>query len=214
MVAREEARLRALFHRMLLVSLAAAPAACGTSSPKSTAAGSEAGTDATTGQNGEDSGGSSTTDGPAGDSPGGDDASPGDEDAGTDATIGPTNDDGGEPCDATPEPLDAGDGSGCDTFVLLACGLPPDAATENCYLSLSECPLLCGRSVPCRISECDDAGVVASGPLSVECGTFKIGCGGVGRRPGGLVEAAQGPQRDCAGAWLAEAAHLEAASVY
>jgi hypothetical protein len=79
-----------------------------------------------------------------------------------------------------------------------------------------QCNQICGRNVQCRIasSECDDSGVYpTSGPVMIECGTFKIGCGGVGRRPEGLVDPSREGARDLVAGWLAENAHLEAASI-
>jgi hypothetical protein len=126
----------------------------------------------------------------------------------------------------------ADDGSGCSFFQNLGCGLPPDAATEGCFLPVNECGILCDQQASlsriCAVSQClnaaIDAGIDAAGPgatipsnvpLQLECTTGKLSCGAaIGRRPQGLQEC--GPVRggDAVGASLAEAARLEAASVY
>jgi hypothetical protein len=60
----------------------------------------------------------------------------------------------------------------------------------------------------------DASGTIPSGPITLECATGALGCAaGVGRRPAGLV-VKKSAARDGVGAWLAEVAHLEAASVH
>ena len=218
MIAREEARLRALFQRLLLLSAAASPAACSTSQnaggiPDTGAAPVDAtqpsGPDATSG--GDEGGGQVDAGG------------------GSDATL-PT--DAGAPdgdphgyadsaCD--PSYIDgAGDGSGCSFFQSLPCGLPPDAATEGCFLAVNECGILCDQQASlqriCAVSEClnVDASSIPQGiPLTLECATGKLSCGAaIGRRPEGLVDCRPACRGDEVGASLAEAARLEAASVH
>jgi hypothetical protein len=247
MLVREEARLRSLLHRLVLVSLAAAPAACSSSTPDPSGIDPEGGAasapDATSDATGHSPGGDRDASAPSGDDAGtpgdatvqGNDSSAQGADGGTDAShgadatlpdSGPSNDDAGDSaitdsatCSDPPEFLDgADDGSGCDYFLEVPCGLPPDSAVENCYLLLTQCLQICGHNVNCQVAmpQCNpDAGGTYSGPgpVKIECGTFKIGCGSVGRRPDGLVEPAPVPASDPVGAWFAEVAHLEAASI-
>ncbi len=171
------------------------------------------GADAPSGPQSGDSGVDATLPNPGVDAAAGEDGSALEDGGSEDAAASCT--------DGSPVFLDgADDGSGCDLFWHLSCGLPPDAATENCYLLLATCATICGHNVNCRVAECADAGAGEAGiaqtigPVDIECGTFKIGCGGVGRRPAGLEEASGRCGSDVAGTWLAEAAHLEAASVH
>jgi len=108
----------------------------------------------------------------------------------------------------------ADDGNGCEYFEGLACGLPPDSSSLDCNLILSECADLCGSQFgyPCLVVGCQD-GAVPSGALVLECTTGKVSCPDGGRRPAGLVEA-RAVATSAAGAWLAELAWLEEASVH
>jgi hypothetical protein len=228
MILREEARLRALFQRLLVLSVAATPAAC------STSGGNDAGVppaDATQ---------------PSGDDasqPSGQDASqPSGQEAGTpDAgapTMDATVDSGTDPygyADSSCDPVyldGAGDGGVCQFYQGLPCNLPPDAASEGCFLTFQECGILCNQPITlsrvCAVTEClsaaAEAGVDASGngatipqhgPLTLECATGLFACGtGIGRRPDGLVDCLPARRGDAIGSSLAEAARLEAASVY
>jgi hypothetical protein len=164
---------------------------------------------------------------------------PGDD---SDATSPVTSDDSGEPADGTtPVSMDdAGtpgiddggygfddaacnpqevDASICTVTFSLPCGLPPDAATEGCYLALPECGLLCNQSVAhsCGIFEClnVEAGTIPeAGPMTLECATGGLVCGvGVGRRPEGMSCEVDSQPVGAAAALLAEVARLEAGSV-
>jgi rubrerythrin len=119
--------------------------------------------------------------------------------------------------------LDGGtDDSGCDYvyWMNLPCGLP-DAATENCFLTLAVCSVICGRNVTCQVAECTDAGagqppiVQTTGSVDVVCSEQLLttkGCIAVGRRPDGLAEA-RASKGGGAAAWLAASAYLEEASI-
>jgi len=104
----------------------------------------------------------------------------------------------------------------CDFLEALPCGLPPDAATENCYLTLAECAVLCGEPAtsghPCGIAECfaQDSGVIPDGAVTLECTLCGVG---PGRRPEGLPPASPARCGSIAAALLADMARLEAASV-
>jgi hypothetical protein len=215
----EEKRLRAVLRRLVALSLAAVPTSCSTSEATRSSADASPVIDATSqadapstidGANlpAPDSGPAPLADGAVADVGPPDATAPldsGDDSAPSDAAS----------CDEAYEFLDgADDGSGCDYFLGLSCGLPPEASTEGCFLSLADCLLICGHNVTCRVAECGDAGVIPAGPISIECGTFKIGCGAVGRRPTGLLCAEPASATDSASEWLARAAHLEAASVH
>jgi len=194
-MAREEARLRALFERLLVLSLAASPLACSTSDDAGgadTGAPSDSGFDATTAKDAA----SSVSPKPIG--------------GYLDAACNPVFNDG------------EADGSGCDLFFTLPCGIPPDAATSACYLAVVTCGLLCNQTPNylrvCAIDEClnVDASSIPSGiPLTLECATAAGACSpGAGRRPEGLVAASPARRGDGVGAVLADVARLEAASVH
>jgi hypothetical protein len=223
MIRREEARLRSLFRRLLVLSVAASPAAC--SSAENAGA-----TDASLAPD--------TTRIPSSDASA---VTPGaSEDAGPDATLAPeaSDLDASVPavdaldmygfldsaCDPQYLPLDAGDGGEagvCDFFEYLPCGLPTGTPTEKCALLLQQCGILCSyiptQNRICAVAEClavDASSVPTSGPVTLDCATGAFGCGpGVGRRPRGLAASAPARSVDAVGATLAEMAHLEAASV-
>jgi hypothetical protein len=223
MISREEARLRALFQRLLIASAAAASASCSSSSASAPDAGQEPGAE-------RDSGASSGG-GDAGD------ATISGDDAGLDATTATdaSGDDGGAANDASdddvwgyvdaacfPGGYDADPEQPCVFYATLPCGVPPNTPVSLCHLLVHDCAILCGQGdagKPCDIVECvnEDAGAeasVPSGPVTLECSTGKVGCGpGPGRRPAGLAPAPPRAARDVVGAWLADAARLEAASV-
>lgn len=103
------------------------------------------------------------------------------------------------------------DGSACENFVQLPCGAPSGLVARgstSCYFSINDCNALCvGAAFTCGSygSWCTDGGLVDSGePIIVECSYCP---GTVGRRPPGLREARFG-------AFFADAAYLEAASVH
>ena len=205
----EEARLHALFHRLLLASAMAGPVSCsqksGTSPtqlPQDDAGGttpSDAMPPAVSGESGEPDDGAA----PAAMA----DAGPPDV---TEAGYG--FDDAA--CD--PQEIDA---AICTTTFALPCGLPPDAATEGCYLALAECGVLCNQAVShaCGIYEClsvDGGTVPEAGPMTLECATGALVCGvGVGRRPEGLSCERDARPVNAVAALLAEMARLEAGSV-
>jgi rubrerythrin len=225
MVRPEERRLKSLFRKLLLTSLAL-PAA-GQACSKSTSAPDDAGVET----NPSDA---STSHPDAGGADGG---SPLDGAAQSDAT---------EPSDGTATSSDAGDAVAACTV-----GWPyedeaglviPDSSTDasprqcyyfrdytcgptlnyapspNCYLTLSDCAQICpsdaGGDFDCLFREghgCTDGGTTweAGQPASIECGV----CSGVGRRPSGLEEPRAVAGTSALGAYFARAAHLEAASV-
>jgi hypothetical protein len=229
MICREEARLRSLFRRLLLVSAAAGSAAC--SSPSTTTTSPDA---------------SLPPDGAAPppvveastvDAGGGVDAPLGDDGGTVDATVTPdsSSDDGGSIPDGSaedvafidgacaPQFIDGmDDGTGCNFFEHLGCGLPPGTMVEACHVLLATCQQLCRQSAPhpCDVVECVnlDAGpeaAVPSGPLTLECTTGNSGCAiGPGRRPEGLLDMPPTRGGDAVATWLADAARLEGASVH
>lgn len=115
------------------------------------------------------------------------------------------------------------DGSGCEYYQTSACGLPAsvrdhDGSLDGCLVYLGICYTWCtqyGEAVAgCSVVECDDAGTIAEGPVTIDCVSSTPQCAGtVGRRPRGLRDAPARPSQDAVGAWLAECARLEAASV-
>jgi hypothetical protein len=210
MIAREEARLRALFQRLLLLSVATSPLACSSSSDDGTSDGGPK--DATTSDAELDAKG------------------PVDAARVFDAGAGVRTDPYGfvdAACD--PQPLDGGtDGSGCDFLETLPCGLPPGAVTgtvtegDPCYILLSQCAVLCNQTESlqrvCAIDEClnvDASAIPNITPLTLECATGAGACApGAGRRPEGLRDASPARHGSPVGGALAEAARLEAASVH
>jgi hypothetical protein len=102
----------------------------------------------------------------------------------------------------------------CYAFVDVPCTTA--TITEGCYLPLAECAKYCavdGGFVDClywQDAGCDDGSVTAQPgqPAVIACGT----CVGVGRRPAGLA-ASRAEAAEPLGAYFAEMAHLEAASV-
>lgn len=223
MIRRREKHLRDTFHGIVLLALAgpAALQACGSSSSGSSSGG-DAGGDATTSPTGD---GASTEAAPGEDGSGGMDVVSADArmtgDAGLDAAA----------CDPTPTAPpyltdasfvtpDGGDASSeCYYYVDLPCAssLTTGTGASACYLYLSECARFCpqdaGGFVDCRLIEgagcADGSAVLDAGAVTLACGL----CNGVGRRPAGLRRRG-GPRADTAlGAYFAEGAHLEAASV-
>jgi hypothetical protein len=210
MIAREEARLRALFQRLLLLSVAASPLACSSSPDDGSSDGGPK--DATTNDAELDA------------------KEPIDAPKVFDAGAGVHTDPYGfvdSSCD--PVPLDGGtDGSGCDFLESLPCGLPPGAVTgtvsegDPCYILLSQCAVLCNQTESlqrvCAIDEClnvDASAIPNITPLTLECATGAGACApGAGRRPEGLREASTARLGSPVGVVLAETARLEAASVH
>lgn len=205
MISREEARLRRVIERLLFVSLAGAPAACSSESVTSSM----------------DGGGASALADSAADG-----VSPRADGGGTDAALDSTVAEGGgldaSACehlllDGSPDgAADAGDGfAGCTWYAAVPCNLAPEAGHDGCDLLLSDCQDFCGEPARCNVFQCGDAGVIPSGPLTVECINRAPRCTGVvGRRPAGLRDARRRSGGDAAGEWLADAARLEAASVH
>ena len=214
MVTREEVRLRELFRRVLLVSIASstgagAMIACSDSASSVSGDAGGAGSDASVG--GHDATTSS--------------------DAGADGNA--TTDAGGmdsardtSPASCAPGPLldfDAGEaGPGCAYAAAYPCGLPSFVTTlypPACYLALRDCAQICTgvamNAKDCRVAEgygCDRNGAFVApdgGPIKIECAM----CAGVGRRPGGLARATFGNATTALGDFFARVAHLEAASI-
>lgn len=102
---------------------------------------------------------------------------------------------------------------------------PTDAALhlkiESCRLDVGACQALCqaameraglgGLPTACAVTFDGDRVDVA---VAYEVGTGADGCPVDGRRPAGLIAARTALARDRAGAWLAHAAWLEAASIH
>jgi hypothetical protein len=234
LIRREEARLRRVFRRLLLVSLAAPTGiyACSATSNEAATAGNDAGE----GNGVDDAGLDARTDGsvvrptpdattatPPLDAA---DAQAAPDDATADTSPNPAcdpsppySDDASYVADdAGPDaaPLPAVD---CYTFVNLPCGLPANQPTSNCLLYLNACAQYWtgdGGFFNCRIwgSQCVDGGV--SDPAGTPARLGYSICSTVGRRPAGL-EATDAPGGTTATTaladYFAEVAHLEAASV-
>lgn len=123
-----------------------------------------------------------------------------------------------DPCAAVSvPPPDASDT--CGDFVRYPCGLPPatDIRAGQCYMGVNDCASLCPDvhySCTLYADYCDgDAGKAIpdeDGGVLIDCSICK---GVAGRRPAGLL-AAPTTAPTALGAWLAETAHLEAASVH
>ncbi len=122
-----------------------------------------------------------------------------------------------DPCSAVSiPPPDASDT--CGDFVRYPCGLPPNTdIRQGCYMGVNDCAALCPDvHYSCTIYAefCDaDAGKAIpdkDGGVVIDCSICK---GVAGRRPAGLLAASM-PSKTALGAWLAETAHLEAASVH
>lgn len=228
MIARETARLRKAFERILILSAASSGAlgvhACSSGSSTSSGAGGEhdasAMNDATSPGDSGHGGNDAAADG-GGDSPSGTEAGSGcSDDAGPDALWSSC-------CEPPPaEAWDAGADvpSTCVYQVSLPCGLPPwvqNIFPPSCNLYLSDCAKICtGAAAPfvkCEIANgygCDDdamAFVAADGEaIRVQCDK----CNGVGRRPAGLAIPRGRRSASALGDYFAAAAHLEAASVH
>jgi hypothetical protein len=240
MLRSEEARLRGLFQRLLLLSLAvpageyacsngggnhigAAPAAeGGDDSSIASADASDATQTADATSDAFDATVSADapldTDAPSTDARQTADATP--ADGGGDAPSCPidTHGDGYE-TDASWVTTEAGSEK-CFYFVDLPCGA--DFVTSACKLYLSECAQLCvldGAAAPffdCEFTtNCEGTGPDAS--FTGQPGqpqTVACGlCSGVGRRPSGLARAPAPRAETALGDWFARAAHLESASV-
>ncbi len=214
MRSREEVRLRELFQRLLLVTVASssgagAVIACSTASSSTSSGDAGEGNDASVG------GHDATT--PTPDAGG---------DAGTmnDAAAADSAVDASPSC--TPGPIfgyDAGDAaSGCAYAAVYPCGLPSFVTMlypPACYFALRDCAQLCTgvamNPTDCRVAEghgCDSTGAFVApdgGPIVIECAK----CSGVGRRPGGLARARFERATTALGDFFARVAHLEAASV-
>jgi hypothetical protein len=231
MIRREEARLRHVFRRILLVSLAAPGSiyACNSASSSQGPAGVDAGEDATGGARDAAQG----------------DAAPGDDAGvlpGSDAATGPApdaSDASSPPDDATgacdPSPAyfddasyfadDAGPDAAplpaalCYTFVDLPCGLPAGQPSSDCFLYLSACNKYWtgdGGFFNCQVwgSGCVD-GAVSDSPGDPATLGYSL-CSSVGRRPAGLEIpecAGDASVTSELGDYFAQVAHLEAASV-
>ena len=179
--------------------------------PACSAAGADDPADASladTGRAADDAAGGAESDGTAA----ADGARPdtGARDGGADATLDASP---GPSCaDAAYYPTDGPrEAAECDYFKEFPCGLPPDSSTSGCFLILSECAKYCTDQAftSCFITDgCDEAGVIANGPLKLECSTCKGG-----RRPDGLQAGAFGCEGGDLGDFFARTAHLEAASI-
>jgi hypothetical protein len=222
-IRREETRLRAVFQRILVLSVAVAPAACSSAAPEGEANDASATRDAT--QASLADGTTAAPDVAEGAISDGGDSS--------DATLAGDAADGVAARDALdrygfldsacdPQYEDGASDSGCDFYERLPCGIPPNSATERCFLTITQCGTLCNQEPTlarvCGVSEClvvDGSAIPDAAPLTLECATGLVGCQpGVGRRPAGLAAATPVRRGDAVGAMLAEMAHLEAASVH
>lgn len=106
----------------------------------------------------------------------------------------------------------------CGIFQRFPCGLPSDPPLtlySDCYFLLDDCAHVCPGSLffNCHMygSSCVDGSVVPDADTIVECATCP---NGVGRRPRGLRKARQNKALSRVGAYFANAAHLEEASVH
>ena len=186
----EEARFRARLRRVLLVGLAAGPAAA--AGACSTSGGGD-GVGAMVDASGSVD---ATTNGP--------EASLHDAGAA----------DAADPCGPVRlDPATFGNDGACDDYVRLPCGIPPDAARALCVPSADLCTAMCPSKVflECAYSPvtCVDGSLLPDAEAVIECG---LCVGNLGRRPSALPEdeARVGPG---VGDYFARAAYLEAASV-
>jgi hypothetical protein len=143
------------------------------------------------------------------------------EDAGAEAPDGSADgaEDGGiartGPC--APVELDGSafddSGSGCSRYFRWPCGLPPSTPLRGCLPELATCVSWCASSFRCQLTPdvtCRDGSVVPDADVVFEC--IQCATGG-GRKPRGLAPAKPARARSKVGAYFAELAHLEAASV-
>lgn len=147
----------------------------------------------------------STTDGDAGDA----------EATETSADSGVPGIDRTGPC--APVELDGSayddSGSGCSRYFRWPCGLPPSTPLRGCLPELSTCVSWCESSFRCQLTPeitCRDGSVVPDADVVFEC--IQCATGG-GRKPRGLAPPKRTRARSKVGAYFAELAHLEAASV-
>ena len=184
MIGQEEARLKRLF-RGAMVAAMAAPLACG--------------------------GGSSTSVADAG--PDGSVASDASQEASVDAATDVEIDVPRGPCSPYDDPDAALELCGFQR--ILPCGVPAEAGPRNgCYLANDDCNDLC-EGVVFSCSAVSDSCV--DGSIPEEAGALHLDCqtclGGPGRRPGGLDAPRASGARTRLGRHLADAAHLERASI-
>ena len=104
-------------------------------------------------------------------------------------------------------------GSGCSRYFRMPCGLPPSTPLRGCLPELATCVSWCESSFRCQLAPevtCRDGSVVQDAEVVFEC--IQCATGG-GRKPRGLAAAKGARARSKVGAYFAELAHLEAASV-
>jgi hypothetical protein len=195
-VAREVSRLERIFRASILAAIAAAPGtiglvACGSQSASATSSSS-----------------------------GGDGGGGGRSMSASTASSGGAVSDGGDvrdgACKAEPLTPDASDDAGdCTLYVRRPCGVPKGVQETGCTFYLSDCNELCGiKAFGCTAigDSCVDGGVVdADGGLELDCSRC---VGTPGRSPAGLVAANARRAGSPLGAYFAESARLEAASVH
>jgi hypothetical protein len=208
-VRREEKRLRRIFHRALILALAA-PATL----PFACAPGGGAGSTGSGGGGSNASGGGeSSTSGE------GTTASTGSE-ATSSTSSGDPGDGGADAAEVSCDPFiftpDAADM--CGVSVRLPCGLPPNVQpASGCTLALVDCASFCPQGFfNCHATgeSCmNDAGIAddPSGGINLDCVTC---ANGIGRIPAGLARARMARARSALGGYFAAAAYLEAASVH
>jgi hypothetical protein len=115
-------------------------------------------------------------------------------------------------------PSDQDGGDECVEWKQMACGLPVEyeSLSDACNLTLSQCFAICDRMMrPCHVygDSCVNGKIVRDRPLAVECA---ICPGSAGRRPEGFSSGsapADGAAHPPLGAFFAELARLEAASI-
>jgi hypothetical protein len=218
MIRTEERRLKSLFQKIILASLAM-PGAIQACSSSTSGPPADGGTpDASMNNNDSGMGGMDA----------GADTGGGNQDSGN--PTGDAGDGGMVTCTVSdPYDSDAGivydaagvdGGENCYYFRDYSCGPSPNfPPASNCYLTLSDCANICpsdaGSFFDCKFWEgygCTDGGTTwASGePARIGCGI----CAGVGRRPEGLEEPAACDAESELGDYFARAAHLESASVH
>lgn len=219
MIARESARLRKVFERILIASAATSGALCAYACSSNSSSQAFGGKDA-----------SATSDSSSGSSSGGENEAAADQSSPQgdgQSAGGDAGSDSSTSCQpGTPTEWDAGADISitCVYRVALPCGLPPSVtmiSQPNCVLTLGECSKFCTGAaagyVNCEITNglgCDDdamAYVAADGEaISIDCNH----CNGVGRRPAGLARPRGRRAATALGGYFASAAHLEAASVH
>jgi hypothetical protein len=129
----------------------------------------------------------------------------------------PASERNGEAASCAPQPYAPDPPDSCGDFMRLPCGLPAGVVPgSNCYLWLNDCKKICPEHYfNCHAvgDSCVGGNIVkdAKGGVDIDCSTCAKG---VGRVPAGLAKTPPIRASSALGAYFAEAAHLEAASVH